>query len=193
MTDSNPGAYLCLATQDAQKLGRNGGSISFKLLSDTNREQLFLTIVRNEGGGYFSREIAPFDSIERCLPADHSQPFGAKLFARAFQGKSANQPGFCSAVLHTLGLLGADEHKPHLHVVVGDWSAWKREMLSRDGEPYVPPASPEAVTGTSPEGPSPATTRDTPDEAEPSGDDPRRKGRKRPRKVLPDATHENPA
>lgn len=192
MSDSCSISYVCLATATAQKLGRNGGGITFKVLADAERRQLFLTITGNDGGGYFSREVVTLDAIERCLPSDRTQPFAAKVFARSFQGKSANQPGFCAAVFRSLGLLGPVENKPHLHIVTTDWTAWKSEMLTREGEPYVPPAKPESNMATPKEG-STAMTRDTPDESTPVDDDPRRKGRARPRKVASEVAHENPA
>lgn len=142
-----PASYLCLATNTAPKLGRHGGRLTYKILTDPDRQQLYLTITHNEGGGYFSREIVAFDAVERCLPADTALAFGAKLFARSFKGRSANQPGFAAALLRSIGLLGIVDLKPHLHVVTGDWRAWKTTMLAQTGEPYVPAAG-TAVTAT---------------------------------------------
>ena len=50
MTTDTP-TYLKLKTADAQKLGRNGGSISYMILTDTDRQQLFLSITGNDSGG----------------------------------------------------------------------------------------------------------------------------------------------
>lgn len=66
--------YLKLKSAEAQKLGRNGGSITYLVLTDTDRQQLYVSIVANDSGGFFSTEIAPFEKIEACLPADRSHP-----------------------------------------------------------------------------------------------------------------------
>ena len=131
--------YLKLKSSDAQKLGRNGGSIRYLILTDTDRQLLYVSIIANDSGGYFSNEIASFDGIEACMPADHTQPFPAKVLIQAFISRSANQPSFCAALLRAEGLTTAAVDKPHLHQVVGDWDDWKLAMLDLPGEPYVPP------------------------------------------------------
>ncbi len=195
MTDSCPTSYLCVATNTAQKLGRNGGGIMFKVLADAERQRLFLTITGNDGGGYFSREVVALDAIEECLPTDRTQPFAAKVFARAFQGKSANQPGFAAAVMRSLQLLGPVEAKPYLHIVTGDWLAWKTAMLAKDGEVYVPPVKADFPGATdSATSINTMTREDQPGENEADDGAPRRKGRKdRPGKRADELEHANPA
>ena len=131
--------YLKLKSAEAQKLGRNGGSIGYLILTDTDRQQLYVSIIANDSGGYFSNEIACFDGIEACMPADHTQPFPAKALIPAFISRSANQPSFCAALLRAEGLTAAVPDKPHLHQVVGDWDDWRLAMLDLPGDPYVPP------------------------------------------------------
>nr|WP_314352996.1 hypothetical protein [Comamonas thiooxydans] len=130
--------YLKLKSAEAQKLGRNGGSIGYLILTDTDRQQLYVSIIANDSGGYFSNEIACFDGIEACMPADHTQPFPAKALIPAFISRSANQPSFCAALLRAEGLTAAVPDKPHLHQVVGDWDDWRLAMLDLPGDPYVP-------------------------------------------------------
>lgn len=195
MSDSCPISYLCLATDTAQKLGRNGGGVTFKVLADAERQQLFLTITGNDGGGYFSREVVAFDALQACLPVDREQPFAAKVLARAFQGKSANQPGFTAAVMRSLQLLGPVENKPHLHIVTGDWQAWKTAMLAKDGEVYVPPVKVEVSNTDDPAMPITTMTReDQPGGIEAEEGLPRRKGRKdRTGKRTDEVEHAHPA
>lgn len=141
--------YLKLKSAEAQKLGRNGGSISYLILTDVDRQQLYVSITTNDSGGYFSNEIASFDGIEACMPADHAQPFPAKALIPAFISRSANQPSFCAALLRAEGLTAAVPDKPHLHLVVGDWDDWRLAMLDLPGDPYVPPVKgAQAVEGT---------------------------------------------
>ncbi len=39
--------YLKLKSSDAQKLGRNGGSIRYLILTDTDRQLLYVSIIAN--------------------------------------------------------------------------------------------------------------------------------------------------
>lgn len=167
-------AYLAVKTATAQKLGRNGGGITYKELTDPERQQLFLTIVGNDGGGYYSREVVAFDTVAACLPTDHALPLAAKVFAPAFVGKSSNNPGFMAAILRSEGLLAGIEGKPNLHQVVGDWAAWKTAMLTLPGEPYAPPTK-EAQASNAP---ADMTRQELPGDVEPEGHPGHRKGKK---------------
>ena len=105
-------AYLCLQTNKAPKLGRNGGFITYKVLTDSERRHVYLTVVENDRGGAWSRDIVDFSAIERCLPADRNQPIGAKVFIQSFNGRSANDPTFMAATLRSIGLLGPVQLMP---------------------------------------------------------------------------------
>jgi len=186
MFDSTTPRYLCLVTKTAQKLGRNGGGITFKILADAAHQQLFLRIVANEGGGFFSPDIILFDDVEVCLPDDRTQPLPAKIFASAFTGKSANNPSFMAAILRTEGLLGPVEGKPNLHLLTGDWSAWKAGMLALTGEPYVPEMKMAVTPGM--------TRQEHPELPDSNEETSRRKGNKRRiAKGADEAGHANPA
>ena len=174
MTEPIESTYLAVKTDTAQKLGRNGGGITYKVLTDSERQHLFLTIVGNDGGGYYSREVVAFDAVAACLPADHAVPLVAKMFASAFVGKSSNNPGFMAAILRSEGLLAGVEDKPNLHQVAGDWAAWKTALLALPGEPYVPPTK-EAHASKVPDD---MTRQELPGDAEPEGRPGHRKGKK---------------
>ena len=196
MTTDTP-QYLKLKSAEAQKLGRNGGAISYLILTDTDRQQLYVSITANDSGGYFSNEIARFDGIEACMPADHTQPFPAKALIPAFVSRSANQPSFCAALLRAEGLTTAAEGKPHLHQIVGDWSDWKRSMLASPGEPYAPPAkvaqAAESVATLS-DASTEMTRQELPGDDETDGHPGRRKGKKvRVVKAAEGADHAHPA
>ena len=139
MTPSFVPTYLCLKTATAQKLGRNGGGITYKILCDAERQQLYLTLVANEGGGYYSREVFSVAGVEACLPPDRAQAFAAKCLAPAMRGKSSNHPGFLAAILRAEGLLLPVDGQAHLHQLTETWDAWKAGLLAQDGELYVPP------------------------------------------------------
>ena len=200
MTQTNP-AYLLLKTAVAPKLGqRSEGAITYAILVDGERK-LFITITANAGGGQFGRDIVPLSAVERCLPADKTLPFPAKVFAPSFTSRSSNNPGFMAAILRAEGLLGPVPDKAHLHLVAGDWEAWKAAMLALPGEPYVPVAK-QAGTKTAVDD-QPKTVAETdagkvqvaavdPDSpAEPASEAPKagRKNRGRKAKVDAEAGH----
>jgi hypothetical protein len=145
-TQDHPLNYLSLKLATARKTSQRAtGEITYRVLCDEQREQLFITIVSNDGGGYFSKEVVPFDGIERCLsPYVDGKPLPAKALRDAFVGKSVNNAGFLAAILRAEGLLSGVPDAVHQHQLSGNWSDWKEAMLCANGEPYVPPTKPDA-------------------------------------------------
>lgn len=142
---SNPSSslgYLSLKRGKATKHGpRSTGYVQYRILSDTERQQLFLTLTDNDGGGCFSKEIVPFARVQHCLngiPTD--KPVASKIFQAAFAGKSQNNAGFLVAVLRSEQLLTPAPDASHLHLVQPHWDHWQRTLLAQtDGaEPYTP-------------------------------------------------------
>lgn len=135
---------LCLKRDTAPKLGlRSNGLISFAVLCDAERKEIFLAITANDSGGYFSKEAVPFGQIEQCITPD--KPIPAKAFQTAFLGRSANNGGFLAAVLKHLGLISPTAEPTQLYQATGDWAAWQAAMLAEPGEVYVPPIKDTAM------------------------------------------------
>jgi hypothetical protein len=133
-------SFWLLKEGTAPKLGaRAEGGISYHVLADNDRQNLFVAITGNQSGGYFSREQVPFDKIEACLDTSPSaKPFPSKTFKEAFTGRSSNNAGFLVAVLRSEGLLAAAPEAETQHVRCGDWSAWKKTVLAEVGV-LIPP------------------------------------------------------
>lgn len=147
MTNTNS-SYLSLKLAKAKKTGqRASGEITYRVLCDTQKTQLALTITGNEGGGYWSREVIPLEGIELCL-ADFSdgKPLPAKALRDTFVGKSVNNSGFLAAILRAEGLLEAAPDVAHQHRVTGIWAQWKSQQLQLESEPYVPETGKQPVT-----------------------------------------------
>lgn len=138
-------SYLSLKLATARKTSQRAtGEITYRVLCDEQRERIFLTIVSNDGGGYFSKEILPFDGVERCLATFvDGKPLPAKALRDAFVGKSVNNAGFLAAILVAEGLLSGVPDMTHQYQLVGNWSDWKEAMVCADGTPYVPPTKSE--------------------------------------------------
>ncbi|WP_301102496.1 hypothetical protein [Propionivibrio sp.] len=138
MTAPNTTQYLRLKSDTAPKLGlRASGGIHYSILCDADRQNLFVMVTGNDGGGYFSKEITPMSNILACLPTDGTA-FSGKTLAKACVSRTANQPGFLMAITRHEGLTAAASDKPHQHVRTGDVEAWSAALLALPGEPYVP-------------------------------------------------------
>jgi hypothetical protein len=128
-------SYWRLKASTAPKLGlRAEGGISYHILADTDRQNLFIGITGNDSGGYFSRELVPMQKILSCLDkCEVGMPFPSKTFKEAFTGRSSNNSGFLVAVLRAEKLLAAAPDAETQHQVSGDWAAWKEAMLAETG------------------------------------------------------------
>jgi hypothetical protein len=143
--------YMLIDKHSAPKTGLHAkGNIIYALLRNIEATEVFLCILDNEGGGYFSREATPFSKIEACLVGiAPAKTIAAKTFKAAPQSRSANQPGFIVAALRHAGLLKPAQDASHQHVVGGGWQEWKAEQLARPAEPFeLPGAKPEAPVAT---------------------------------------------
>lgn len=135
-TPGGPKTYYLLRADHAPKLGqRSTGRIAFQVLTDAERQNVFLRIAGNEGGGYVSDEAVPFAEIVRCINEhDPKLPVKAELFRRAFVGRSNNNWGFLTAILVYEGLLRRDPDKPSRMSDAGGWAAWASRHLEIQGE-----------------------------------------------------------
>lgn len=135
-TPGGPKTYYLLRADHAPKLGqRSTGRIAFQVLTDAEREHVFLRIAGNEGGGYVSDEAVPFAEVVRCINEhDPKLPVKAELFRRAFVGRSNNNWGFLTAILVYEGLLRRDPDRPSRMSDAGGWSAWASRHLEIQGE-----------------------------------------------------------
>ena len=141
--DVLPSANLDLATvpsfwilkdATARKIGkRSEGVISYQILADADRKQLFVGITANSSSGYFSREKVPFQQIRACLSSFPDKAFPSKALRDAFVGCSSNNPPFMAGILADLGLIAADTTIESRHKAIGDWTAWEQTMLALPG------------------------------------------------------------
>jgi len=133
-------SFWLLKEGTAQKLGaRAEGGIRYHIISDPERQHLFVAIAANESGGYFSRERVPFEKIEACLdsiPIGKSCP--SKALKDSFVGRSSNNAGFLVAILRNEGLLVAAPDAEAHHVRHGDTEIWKHAMFSETGTLIAP-------------------------------------------------------
>ena len=94
-------------------------TLTFHLGTD-DKDNIFLRVHSNTGGGHFSNEWVPLDIITAALdkvPAD--QPITSIHLIPLFQGKSVNTPGYLVAVLLKEGLLEPFEGKKRQYSYTG--------------------------------------------------------------------------
>ena len=149
-----PNNYLSLKTGKANKTGqRSHGHLHYRILTDSTQQRLYITITHNDGGGYYAKEVVPFDKIENCLEGlTPDKPLTAKIFQPAFIGQSSNNAGFLAAILRAEHLLALAAESKHHHVLQPDWAGWKADLLAlvNQAEPYQP----EPRTGKAAENPT---------------------------------------
>lgn len=133
--DSGPKTFLLIREDRAPKLGlRSSGGILFQVLTDQQRDKLFIRIAGNEGGGYVSDEAVPVDAIRRCVEACSGELLQATALKPAFVGRSSNNWGFLRTILVHEQLLRRDPDRPHLAADTGGWDEWMSRHLSMTGE-----------------------------------------------------------
>lgn len=127
--------FWLLEAGAGKKLGlRSTGSLSYQVLADQDRKNLFIALTQNDGGGYFSKERVNLLSIESCLSAQKAgAPFPSKALKDAYKSKSSNNAGFLAATLRVLGLTAAAPDADSKHIVAGDWAAWRKKMIAEGG------------------------------------------------------------
>lgn len=133
--EAGPKTFLLIREDRAPKLGlRSTGGILFQVLTDEQRDKLFIRIAGNEGGGYVSDEAVPVDAIRRCVEAFGQELLQATALKPAFIGRSSNNWGFLRTILVHEQLLRRDPDRPHLAADTGSWDEWTSRHLSMTGE-----------------------------------------------------------
>lgn len=129
--------YVLLRSGTAKKLGKQSkGSIAYQLLTDDARQEVWLAITANDGGGYFSHERVALASVQTCISnIKPEQSFPSKLLQTAFTGRSSNNAGFLAAILREEALLGLAPETEGKHILSGDWAAWEEALLALPGTP----------------------------------------------------------
>jgi hypothetical protein len=135
-------SYLSLKTGKASKTGqRSHGQIHYRILTDTEQQNLYITITGNDGGGYYSKEIIAFAKVERCLEGlNADKPLSSKIFQSAFVGQSSNNAGFLAAILRAEQLLAPVADDKHHYALQPNWAEWKTNLLALadKAEPFQP-------------------------------------------------------
>lgn len=134
--------FLCIKTASAPKTGLNAkGVINYAVLRDTEGTDVYVCLMSNDAGGYFSQEAVSARSVERCLKGfANGDVIPAKVFQSAFKGRSANNGGFLAAVLRNEQLLSPNPDAPHQHLLGIGLEEWREAMRQAPAEPFELPS-----------------------------------------------------
>ena len=94
-------------------------AICFVELVSTDKNDIFMRIFSNTGGGYFSKEWISLDHITSILQDVTGEHITSINLIPLFKGKSVNTPGYLLAVLIQEGLLTSVEDKKRKYQFVG--------------------------------------------------------------------------
>ena len=136
--------YLSLKSSKTTKIGlRTEGYIHYRVLSDQDN-RLYFNITGNDDGGYYSKEIISFDSVEELVKnIKPNVAISSSLFIPAFIGRSNNNVAFLAALLRAEKLLAPMADAVKKHTVEVGWDRWRAEMLKNVGK--AKPFEPEVV------------------------------------------------
>ena len=133
--------YLSLKSSKTTKIGlRTEGYIHYRVLSDQD-QKLYFNITANDDGGYYSKEIIPFDSIEQIVKTiKPNVAISSSLFIPAFVGRSNNNAAFLAAILRAEKLLAPMADAVKKHTVETGWERWRADMLKNvtKAKPFEP-------------------------------------------------------
>ena len=97
----------------------NKSTLTYNIAAD-DKDNIFIRIIGNTGGGYFSNEWVSLDHITSILsdtPADST--ITSINLIPLFKGKSVNTPGYLLAALVNEGLLSANQEKKRHYAYSG--------------------------------------------------------------------------
>ena len=133
--------YLSLKSSKTTKIGlRTEGYIHYRVLSDQDN-RLYFNITGNDDGGYYSKEIIPFDSVEEVVKTiKPNVAISSSLFIPAFVGRSNNNAAFLAAILRAEKLLAPMADAVKKHTVETGWERWRADMLKNvtKAKPFEP-------------------------------------------------------
>jgi hypothetical protein len=137
----NTKKYLSLKSSKTTKIGlRTEGYIHYRVLSDQDN-RLYFNITGNDDGGYYSKEIIPFDVIEELVKTiKPNVAISSSLFRSAFIGRSNNNAAFLAAILREEKLLAPMADAVKKHTVEAGWDRWRTDMLKNvvKAKPFEP-------------------------------------------------------
>lgn len=111
----NPGNPIQVLKEATCPTSTGKSTLGYQIGVDSSGE-IHFQVTSNDGGGFFSIEWVALSDIQAAIEAwPEGQPLTSMTFRKLFRGKSANNPGFLTAVLLGEGLLEPVSEKKRVH------------------------------------------------------------------------------
>lgn len=116
---------------EASKLGaKSTGKVLYEIALHDEDNQLYIRIAGQSGGaGLHSKQWVPLIALFELIESQGDKPWQSQLYKSLFKGGSANNHGFCAAIVRELGLAQKAESSIYLHVLGDKYQERKQELL----------------------------------------------------------------
>ena len=120
-----------LKSGEADKLGsKSQGKILFEIAQNSGDKQLYFRISGQSGGaGLHSKQWIPCSKLFEVIESQGDKPWKSQVYKSLYSSGSANNQGFCAAIVRGLGLAVKAESSIYLHIVSEKYQDRKKELL----------------------------------------------------------------
>jgi hypothetical protein len=120
-----------LKSGEADKLGsKSQGKVLYEIAQNSEDKQLYFRISGQSGGaGLHSKQWIPCSKLFEVIESQGDKPWKSQVYKSLYSSGSANNQGFCAAIVRGLGLAVKAESSIYLHVVSEKYQDRKKELL----------------------------------------------------------------
>ncbi|MFM2599335.1 hypothetical protein [Vibrio fortis] len=121
-----------LKSGEADKLGsKSQGKVLYEIAQNSEDKQLYFRIAGQTGGaGLHSKQWVPCSKLFEVIESQGDKPWKSQVYKSLYSSGSANNQGFCAAIVRGLGLAVKAESSIYLHVVSEKYQDRKKEFLA---------------------------------------------------------------
>lgn len=108
-----------LKSGEVPKLGvRTIGTVIYEIAQNSKDQQLYFRIAGQSGGaGLHSKHWIQLTKLLELIESQGDKPWKSQLYKELYEKGSANNQGFCAAIVRGLGLATRSGASMHQHVV----------------------------------------------------------------------------
>ncbi len=120
-----------LKSGEADKLGsKSQGKVLYEIAQNSEDKQLYFRISGQSGGaGLHSKQWIPCSKLFEVIESQGDKPWKSQVYKSLYSSGSANNQGFCAAIVRGLGLAVKAESSIYLNVVSEKYQDRKKELL----------------------------------------------------------------
>ncbi|HBN6185420.1 TPA: hypothetical protein L3M65_004586 [Vibrio parahaemolyticus] len=121
-----------LKSGEVPKLGvRAKGTVIYEIAQNSKDQQLYFRIAGQSGGaGLHSKHWIQLTKLLELIESQGDKPWKSQLYKELYEKGSANNQGFCAAIVRGLGLATRSGASIYLHVVSDKYQENKNALLS---------------------------------------------------------------